>query len=72
MKRIIITGLALLGLMKAYSQAEKDQDSTAYKAKKIKNRRNRPYFQLLQPEREQCCCNRWYRVGKVNRYIKYY
>ena len=36
MKRIIITGLALLGLMRAYSQAEKEQDSTAYKTKKLK------------------------------------
>lgn len=36
MKRIFITGLALLGLMKAYSQAERAQDSTAYKARKLK------------------------------------
>ncbi|OYQ38061.1 hypothetical protein CHU92_06845 [Flavobacterium cyanobacteriorum] len=36
MKRIFITGLALLGLMKAYAQAEKEQDSTAYKNRKLK------------------------------------
>lgn len=35
MKRIFITGLALLGLMRAYAQTE-PVDSTAYKAKKLK------------------------------------
>lgn len=36
MKRIFITGLALLGLMRAYAQDEKQQDSTYYKPKKLK------------------------------------
>lgn len=36
MKRIFITGLALLGLLRVYAQTEKEQDSTAYKAKKLK------------------------------------
>ncbi len=35
MKRIFITGFALLGLMRAYAQ-EPSADSTAYKAKKLK------------------------------------
>jgi hypothetical protein len=35
MKRIFITGLALLGLMKIYAQ-EQPADSTAYKARKLK------------------------------------
>ncbi len=36
MKRTFITGLALLGLMSAHAQADKTQDSTAYKAKTLK------------------------------------
>lgn len=36
MKRYFITGLALLGLMRAYAQAEKEQDSSSYKSKKLK------------------------------------
>lgn len=36
MKRYFITGLALLGLMRAYAQSEKEQDSSSYKSKKLK------------------------------------
>ena len=36
MKRIFITGFALLGLMRAYAQVEPVADSTAYKTKKLK------------------------------------
>jgi len=35
MKRIFITGLALLGLMRVYAQTDREQDSTAYKTKKL-------------------------------------
>lgn len=36
MKRIFITGLALLGFLRAYSQSEKTADTTGYKSKKLK------------------------------------
>lgn len=36
MKRIFITGLALLGLIRANAQTDKPQDSTAYASKKLK------------------------------------
>ncbi|MGV3461459.1 MAG: DUF3570 domain-containing protein [Flavobacterium sp.] len=36
MKRYFITGLALLGLARAYAQTEKEQDSSSYKSKKLK------------------------------------
>lgn len=36
MKRIFITGLALMGLLRAYAQEEKKQDTTAYTARKLR------------------------------------